>query len=133
MSRGGALPTGCGCVLHGSFGRVPPLDTTPLASGGVPQALTLFGGVGSIARRSKKGNADGARGTACRVGLQPCDLTHPKNGLVLHSYAGGAYDKYSVLSSTEAHSKLNPTSRGPVAATDLFPFADQCPRQAIRL
>ena len=61
-----------------------------------PQALTLFGGVGFIARRLKrpeKGNADGVRGifgTACRVGLRPCDRTHLKNGLVSHSYADGA-------------------------------------------
>ena len=27
-------------------------------------------------------------------GLRPCDRTHLKNGLVLHSYAGGVYDKY---------------------------------------
>ena len=65
-----------------------------------PQALTLFGGVVFIARRLRrpeKGNADGVRGifgTACRVGLHPCDRTRLKNGLVLHSYAGGAYDKY---------------------------------------
>ena len=61
-----------------------------------PQALTLFGGVGFIARRLRrpeKGNADGVRGifgTACRVGLRPCDRTHLKNGLVPYSYAGGA-------------------------------------------
>ena len=60
-----------------------------------PQALTLFGGIGFIARRlrrPKKGNADGVRGifgTACRVGLRPCDRTHLKNGLVPYSYAGG--------------------------------------------
>ena len=77
---------------HSSFGCVPPLDTSPLASGGRP----LFGGVGFIARRlgrPEKGNADGVRGifgTACRVGLRPCDRTHLKNGLVQHSYAGGA-------------------------------------------
>ena len=61
-----------------------------------PQALTLFGGVGFIARRLRrpeKGNADGVLGifgTACRVGLRPCDRTHLKNGLVPYSYAGGA-------------------------------------------
>ena len=61
-----------------------------------PQALTLFGGVGFIARRLRcpeKGNADGVRGifgTASRVGLRPCDRTHLKNGLVPYSYAGGA-------------------------------------------
>ena len=61
-----------------------------------PQALTLFGGVGFIARRLRrpeKGNADGVRGIfgiACRVGLRPCDRTHLKNGLVPYSYAGGA-------------------------------------------
>ena len=64
-----------------------------------PQALTLFGGVGFIARhlrRPEKGNADGVRGifgTACHVGLWPCDRTHLKNGLVPHSYAGRALDK----------------------------------------
>ena len=36
---GGALSTGCGCVLHGSVGCVPPLDTSPLASGGHPPRL----------------------------------------------------------------------------------------------
>ena len=44
-------------------------------------------------RRPEKGNADGVRGifgTACRVGLRPCDRTHLKNGLVPHSYAGEA-------------------------------------------
>ena len=60
-----------------------------------PQALTLFGGVGFIARRLRrpeKGNADGVRGifgTASRVGLRPCDRTHLKNGLVPYSYVGG--------------------------------------------
>ena len=99
-SCGGALSTGCGCVPHSSFGCVPPLDTSPLASGGRPQALTLFGEVGFIARRLRrpeKGNADGVRGifgTACRVELRPCDRTHLKNGFVPHSYAGGASDKY---------------------------------------
>ena len=64
--------------------------------GPAPQALTLFRGVGFIARRLRrpeKGNADGVRGifgTACRVGLRPCDRTHLKNGLVPYSYAGGA-------------------------------------------
>ena len=59
-----------------------------------PQALTLFGGVGFIARRLRrpeKGNADGVRGifgTAYRVGLRPCDRTHLKNGLVPYSYVG---------------------------------------------
>ena len=63
--------------------------------GTVPQALTLFGRVGFIARRlrrPKKGNVDRARGifgTASRVGLRSCDRTHLKNGLVPHSYAGG--------------------------------------------
>ena len=52
--------------------------------GAAPQALTLFGGVGFIARRLRrpeKGNADGVRGifgTAYRVGLRPCDRTHLK-------------------------------------------------------
>ena len=65
-------------------------------SGPSPQALTLFGGVGFIARRLRrpeKGNADGVRGifgTAYRVGLRPCDRTHLKNGLVPYSYVGGA-------------------------------------------
>ena len=91
MSSGGALSTVCGCVPQGSFGCVPPLDSTPLASGGRP-----FGGIGFIARclrRPEKGNADEGRGifgTACRVGLRPCDRTHLKNGIVPHSYAGGA-------------------------------------------
>ena len=39
VSCGGALSTGCGCVLHGSVGCVPPLDTSPLASGGLPHRL----------------------------------------------------------------------------------------------
>ena len=98
VSCGKALSTGCGCELHSSFGCVPPLDTSPLASGGRPptQALTLFGGVGFIARRLRrpeKGNADGVRGifgTACRVGLRPCDRTYLKNSLVVHLYAGWA-------------------------------------------
>ena len=61
-----------------------------------PQALALFGGAGFIARRLRrpeKGNADvfrGIFGTACRVGLRPCDRTHLKIGFVPHSYAGGA-------------------------------------------
>ena len=61
-----------------------------------PQALTLFGGVGFIARRLRrpeKRNADVVRGifgTAYRVGLRPCDRTHLKNGLVPYSYVGGA-------------------------------------------
>ena len=61
--------------------------------GAVPSALTLFGGVVLIARFPEKGNADGLRGifgTDCRAGLRPCDRTHLKNGLVPHSYAGGA-------------------------------------------
>ena len=94
---GGALSTVCGCVLHGSFECVPPLDTFLWPrGGGVPQALPLFGGVAFIVwrlRHPKKGNADGARGifgTACRVRPRPCDRTHHKNGLVPHSYAGGA-------------------------------------------
>ena len=96
VSCGGALSTGCGWVLHGSVGCVPPLDTSPLAfRGPSPQALTLFGGVGFIARRLRrpeKGNADGVRGifgTAYRVGLRPCDRTHLKHGLVPYSYVGG--------------------------------------------
>ena len=61
-----------------------------------PQALTHFRGVGFITRclrRPEKGNTDGARGifgTACHVGFRPSDRTHLKNGLVPHSYAGGA-------------------------------------------
>ena len=39
VSCGGALSTGCGWVLHGSVGWVPPLDTSPLASGGLPPRL----------------------------------------------------------------------------------------------
>ena len=39
VSCGGALSTGCDCVLHGSVGCVPPLDTSPLASGGRPPRL----------------------------------------------------------------------------------------------
>ena len=35
-NSGGALSTGCGCVLHGSFGCVPPLDTTLMTSRGRP-------------------------------------------------------------------------------------------------
>ena len=80
------------------FGRV--CSTTGYITSGLrgpsPQALTLFGGVGFIARylrRPEKGNADGVRGifgTAYRVGLRPCDRTHLKNGLVPYSYAGGA-------------------------------------------
>ena len=79
------------------FGRV--CSTTGYITSGrrgpSPQALTLFGGVGFIARRlrrPKKGNADGVRGifgTAYRVGLRPCDRTHLKHGLVPYSYVGG--------------------------------------------
>ncbi len=79
------------------FGRV--CSTTGYITSGLrgpsPQALTLFGGVGFIARRLRrpeKGNADGVRGifgTAYRVGLRPCDRTHLKNGLVPYSYVGG--------------------------------------------
>ena len=76
------------------FGRV--CSTTGYITSGLrglsPQALTLFGGVGFIARRPEKGNADGVRGifgTAYRVGLRPCDRTHLKNGLVPYSYVGG--------------------------------------------
>ena len=97
VSSGGALSTGCSCMQHSSFGCVPPLDTSPLASvGRPPQALTLFGGVEFIARRLRrpeKGNANGVRGifgTACRVGLRLCDRTNFKNRFVPHSYAGGA-------------------------------------------
>ena len=39
VSSGRTLWTGCGCVLHGSFGCVPPLGTTPLASGSRPPRL----------------------------------------------------------------------------------------------
>ena len=39
VSCGGALLTGCDYVLHSSFGCVPPLDTSPLASGGRPPRL----------------------------------------------------------------------------------------------
>ena len=79
------------------FGRV--CSTTGYITSGLrgpsPQALTLFGGVGFIARRLRrpeKGNADGVRGifgTAYRVGLRPCDRTHLKHGLVPYSYVGG--------------------------------------------
>ena len=79
------------------FGRV--CSTTGYITSGLrgssPQALTLFGGVGFIARclrRPAKGNADGVRGifgTAYRVGLRPCDRTHLKHGLVPYSYVGG--------------------------------------------
>ena len=79
------------------FGRV--CSNTGYITSGLrgpsPQALTLFGGVGFIARRLRrpeKGNADGVRGifgTAYRVGLRPCDRTHLKNGLVPYSYVGG--------------------------------------------
>ena len=75
-------------------------STTGYISSGLrgpsPQALTLFGGVGFIARRLRrpeKGNADGVRGifgTAYHVGLRPCDRTHLKKGLVPYSHAGGA-------------------------------------------
>ena len=68
------------------FGRV--CSTTGYITSGLRgpslQALTLFGGVGFIARRLRrpeKGNADGVRGifgTAYRVGLRPCDRTHLK-------------------------------------------------------
>ena len=79
------------------FGRV--CSTTGYITSGLrgpsPQALTLFGGVGFIARRLRrpeKGNADGVRGifgTAYRVGLRPCDRTHLKHGLVPYSYVDG--------------------------------------------
>ena len=95
VSCGGVLSTGRGSVAR--FGRV--CSTTGYITSGLrgpsPQALTLFGGVGFIARRlrrTEKGNADGVRGifgTAYRVGLRPCDRTHLKNGLVPYSYIGG--------------------------------------------
>ena len=95
VSCGGALSTGRGSVAR--FGRV--CSTTGYITSGLrgpsPQALTLFGGVGFIARRLRrpeKGNADGVRGifgTAYCVGLRPCDRTHLKNGLVPYSYVGG--------------------------------------------
>ena len=79
------------------FGRV--CSTTGYITSGLrgpsPQALTLFGGVGFIARRLRfpeKGNADGVRGifgTVYRVGPRPCDRTHLKNSLVQYSYVGG--------------------------------------------
>ena len=79
------------------FGRVCSTTgyITSCLRGPSPQALTLFGGVGFIARRLRrpeKGNADGVRGifgTAYRVGLRPCDRTHLKHGLVPYSYVGG--------------------------------------------
>ena len=87
VSCGGALSTGRGSVAR--FGRV--CSTTGYITSGLrgpsPQALTLFGGVGFIARRLRrpeKGNADGVRGifgTAYRVGLRPCDRTHLKTAL----------------------------------------------------
>ena len=102
VSCGGALSTGRGSVAR--FGRV--CSTTGYITSGLrgpsPQALTLFGGVGFIARRQRrpeKGNADGVRGifgTAYRVGLRPCDRTHLKNGLVPYSYVGGTQHKYSI-------------------------------------
>ena len=39
VSCGGALSTGCDYVPHSSFGCVPPLDASPLASGGRPPKL----------------------------------------------------------------------------------------------
>ena len=86
------------CLRAAQFVRVCSTTgyITSSLRGPSPKALTLFGGVGFIARRLRrpeKGNADGVRGifgTACRVGLRPCDRTHLKNGLVPHSYAGGA-------------------------------------------
>ena len=95
VSCGGAHSTGRGSVAR--FGRV--CSTTGYITSGFrgpsPQALTLFGRVGFIARRLRrpeKRNADGVRGifgTAYRVGLRPCDRTHLKNGLVPYSYVGG--------------------------------------------
>ncbi len=96
VSSGGGLSTGCGCVPHGSFRCVPPLDTTPLASGGCPPGFNRLwrGWVYRPAPEApEKGNANEIRGffgTACRVGLRLCDRNNPKNGLVPHSYAGGA-------------------------------------------
>ena len=81
--------TVCSDVFHHWIHHLWPQGAVP------PQALTLFGGVGFIARRLRrpeKGNADGVRGifgTASRVGLRPCDRTHLKNGLVPYSYVGG--------------------------------------------
>ena len=73
------------CVLHDSFGCIPPLDTTPLASGRRPppgfKSLRRVGFIARRLRRPEKRNANGARGifgTACCVGLWPCDRTHPK-------------------------------------------------------
>ena len=87
VSCGGALSTGCCGVAQ--FGRV--CSTTGHITSGLrgpsPQALTLFGGVGFIARRLRcpeKGNADGVRGifgTAYRVGLRPCDRPTLKTAL----------------------------------------------------
>ncbi len=86
-----------GRIVMGGSGQVCLVTGyTSGLRGPSPQALTLFGGVGFIARRLRrpeKGNADGVRGifgTASRVGLRPCDRTHLKNDLVPHSYAGGA-------------------------------------------
>ena len=87
MSSGGTLSTGCGCFLHGPFGCVPPLDTTPLVSGDRPQGFNPLrrGWVYRPAPEApQKGDADEAQGifgTACRVGLQPCHWTYPKTAL----------------------------------------------------
>ena len=53
--------------------------------------------VGLSPGASKRGMPTGPEaflGLPDSSGLQPCDWTHLKNGLVPHSYAGGAYDKY---------------------------------------
>ena len=77
----------------------------PLASGDRPSRfLTLFGRVRFIAwrlRHPANGNANRTRaflGLPDASGLQPCDRTHQKIGLVPHSYACRAYDKYSAPS-----------------------------------
>ena len=88
------------CVLHGSVGCVSSLDIS-LASGGRPPRLKPPFEVGLSPGAPKRGMPTGPDeflGLPDASGLQPCDRTHLKNGLVPYSYVGGAYDKYSTLS-----------------------------------
>ena len=93
VGRSGPAVIACCTVRSGVFhhwihhlwpqGAVPP-GFNPLRRGWVYRPAP---------EAPRKRNADGARGifgTACRVGLRPCDRTHLKNGLVPYSYTGGA-------------------------------------------
>ena len=90
---GRALSTDCGCVLHGLFGCVPPLDTFLWLQGAFPPGFNPLwrGWIYRLAPEAcLSPRTRGIFGTACHVGLRPCNQTYPKNDLVPHSYAGGA-------------------------------------------